>query len=95
MLTLNGTVWNVFQTDKKVNKDGEEYGGVWKVQLMADVPNENGTFETQVVNLKTKNTEWYKANEKKQVLVPVGAYSPPKDKEVFFFESGKPRIIKD
>lgn len=89
MLQLSGHVWNVFQTDRKTDKEGKEYGGDWKVQLMADIPLENGTFRTDIVDLKTSDHSAFKQHEKQQVAVPVGCFSPAKG-QVIFFQSGKP-----
>jgi len=89
MLQLAGTVWNVFQTEVRTDKDGKEYGGDWKVQLMADVPLENGTFQTKLVDLKTSDHRIFKQHEKRPVHVPVGAFAPAKG-QVVFFQSGKP-----
>jgi len=89
MLQLSGDVWNVFQTDVRKDKEGNEYGGDWKVQLMADVPLENGTYKTELVDLKTPDHRLFEQHKKQPVRVPVGCFSPAKG-QVIFFQSGKP-----
>lgn len=93
MLQLSGQVWNVFQTEVRKNKEGESYGGDWKVQLMADVPLENGTFRTELVDLKTADHSIFNQNKGKPVFVPVGAFAPSKG-SIVFFQVGKPVFPK-
>ena len=75
MLTLNGTVVNVFQAPKGVNKKtGEEFGGQDRVQVMAENILQNGEKRVDLVNLTVENPQPYVTLTGKRVRVPVGVF---------------------
>lgn len=75
MLTLNGTVLNVFDspagTDKKT---GEVRPASTRVQIQAENTLENGQKRFDMVTLKIQDGEVYKKLVGKPVRVPVGAF---------------------
>lgn len=75
MLTLNGTIINVFQAPKGVNrKTGEEYGGQDRVQVMAENVLQNGELRVDLIDLTVENPSAYTSLKGKRVRVPVGVF---------------------
>ena len=74
MLTLNGTVANVFETPKGVKKTtGEVYGGYHKIQLMCFDVLSNGEKQAHLVDLSVEDITPFKLAENASVSVPVRA----------------------
>ena len=48
MLVLEGILINVFETPKGVTKDGKEYGGESKIQVMYENTLANGEKRTEM-----------------------------------------------
>lgn len=53
MFTLNGQVLHVFVSPKGTNKQGEEYGGQDKVQILGDLPLPDGQTRKEMITLTT------------------------------------------
>lgn len=89
MLLLSGELFTVFETPRKVTKEGQEYGGDHRVQVMAMIPMEGGTEKAELVDIKVNDVTLYKGRERQPVQIPVGAFAPGKN-QIRFFESGMP-----
>jgi len=75
MFQLTGKVVNVFVSPKGLNrKTGEEYGGQDKVQIMGQVPLQDGQFKMELVDLTTEQGEVIKKFEGQEVRCPVAFY---------------------
>ena len=83
MLTLNGQVVNVFQSPTGKNKEGVEYGGQDRVQIMAQNTLKNGDTRVDLINLTVTNSEAYKTLQGRNVRVPVGVFA--KDGTINFY----------
>lgn len=76
MLTLNGTVLNVFDTPASTDKKtGEVRPAASRVQIHAENTLENGQKRFELVNLKVADGEVYRKLQGKPVRVPVGAFA--------------------
>lgn len=76
MLTLNGIVLNVFDTESKTDKKtGEVYPASTRVQIQAENILENGQKRIELVTLKVSNGAPYKTLVGKPVRVPVGCFA--------------------
>lgn len=73
-LKMQGTVLNVLETPKGVNRDGEEYGGYHQVQLLCDEPLKNGEIRKQMFTFRCDEPETFKGRLGKPVSVPVGVF---------------------
>ena len=71
MLVLEGILINVFETPKGVTKDGKEYGGESKIQVMYENTLVNGEKRTELETLTVSDLTPYKGKEKSPVRVPV------------------------
>lgn len=75
MLTLNGTVLNVFDTpESKDKKTGEIRQAATRVQISAENTLENGQKRVELVTLKVAQGDPYRALVGKPVSIPVGAF---------------------
>jgi hypothetical protein len=75
MLTLNGTVANIYEAPKGVNKDtGEVYGGQHRIQVMCENTLKNGERRIELVDLTVDDVVPYRETMGKPVSVPVGVY---------------------
>lgn len=73
MLTLKGTLVNVYETPTGVNrKTGEEYGGKDRIQLLCFSSLKNGEKQGQVVNLTVEDARRYKNQLGKPITLSVG-----------------------
>jgi hypothetical protein len=75
MLTLNGTVANIYESPKGVNKTtGEAFGGQNRIQLMCENMLQNGEKRIELVDLTIEEVQPYRDSIGKPVSVPVGVY---------------------
>lgn len=75
MLTLNGTVANIYEAPKGVNKEtGEAYGGQHRIQVMCENTLKNGEKRIELVDLSVDDVTPYREAIGKPVCVPVGVY---------------------
>ena len=56
MLVLEGILINVFETPKGVTRDGKEYGGESKIQVMYENTLANGEKRTEMETLTVADT---------------------------------------
>lgn len=75
MLTLNGTVANIYEAPRGVNKEtGEAYGGQHHIQVMCENTLKNGEKRIELVDLIVDDVTPYLESIGKPVRVPVGVY---------------------
>ena len=86
MLTLTGEIINVFQQPKG-EKDGKEYGGQDKIQIIGEVNLPNGTNRLDMFTLTAHNLKDFEPFVGKEVSVPVGVMSSGKA-IIFFIPKG-------
>lgn len=61
MLTLNGTVANIYEAPKGVNKEtGEAYGGQHRIQVMCENTLKNGEKRIELVDLSVDDVTPYR-----------------------------------
>lgn len=74
MLTLHGTLINVYEAPKGVSKEGKEYGGQSRIQIMAENVLQNGEKKVELVDLTVEDTKPFIGSLQKLVRVPVGVF---------------------
>lgn len=89
MLMLTGQVFTVFRTPLKRSKDGNEYGGDDRVQVLAMVPMDNGTEKAELIDIKVTDARLFVGRESEDVQIPVGAFAPGKG-QIRYFQTGEP-----
>lgn len=90
MLTLSGTVLNVYQAPQGVSKAGEAYGGGYKVQLQASNELKNGETRIELITLTAKEPGAFRDLMGKVVRVPVGVFSSGSGVQFYITQNGKP-----
>lgn len=90
MLTLNGKVVNVYESDKGVNKTtGESFGGQSRIQLLCENHLKNGETKIELVDLTVDDATKYRKAIGTPVTVPVGVYVSA-GRAAFFALKGAP-----
>ncbi|MBM7457307.1 hypothetical protein HNR62_003219 [Oceanisphaera litoralis] len=92
MLLMTGQLLNVFEAPKGTNKEGMEYGGQDKIQLLGEFPLDNGDVRNELVTLTTHDRKAFQDLIGQRVSVPVGVFAPSKGSVAFYIPKGsKPR----
>lgn len=83
MLTLRGTLVHVYT---KPAKNGANYSTEEKdkIQLLADVPLENGETRKELVTLTVANAQEYRGREMEELSLPVGVMAMGKNSLIFY-----------
>ena len=68
---LSGKLINIFETPKGKDKDGHEYGGDFKLQILHENTLRNGEKRADLVELTVSDTLPYKDKLNATVSVPV------------------------
>lgn len=71
MFLLQGKLINIFETPKGKTKDGENYGGDDRIQVMHETMLSNGEKRVDLVDLTVKDVEPYRDKLNAQISVPV------------------------
>lgn len=96
MLTLNGTVQNVYHVDERVDrKTGEVFPSADRVQLLAENELESGEVRLELVTLKVSNPQAYRALMGRRVAVPVGAFPAGSAVQFYALRGGVPRELQE
>lgn len=88
MLTLHGTVLNVFQTPEGKNKDGIAYGGAFKVQIQGKNILKNGQARIELLTLATDCPNEFSKLIGEEVFVEVGVFVSERRDLTFFLPAG-------
>jgi hypothetical protein len=92
MLTLQGQLINIFESPKG-EKDGKEFGGQDKVQILGEVVLQNGESRNDLVTLTTHDKNLFKDLQGKTVSVPVGVFASGKSLAYYIPKGSAPRVI--
>lgn len=88
MFSLQGQLINVYEAPKGTTKDGKEYGGQDKIQILGDIPLDNGEYRKDLITLTTDQGAAFKGFTGKPVTLPVSFYSPAKGTVNFYIPKG-------
>lgn len=86
MLMLNGQVLHVFEAPKGKNKEGQEYGGGYRVQLVVMLPLTNGEYRNDLVTLGTDQPDFFQDRVGRSVSLPVGVFATGKGVQFFILK---------
>lgn len=95
MLTLNGKIINVFETPTGTNKEGKAYGGLNRIQIMAENELQNGQKRVDLVNLTVDTISDFKPLIGQMVRIPVGVFVQDKSPSFYMLKNSKPELIKE
>lgn len=92
LLTMTGTLLNVFKTPLS-QKDGKEFGGNYKIQVLGSVDLQNGENKKQLIDLTCHDIDAFEPYEGTEISFPVGVVAMAKNQAVFFIPKGaKPEL---
>ena len=94
MLTLHGVCKNVFLSPEGINKEGQKYGGAYKVQVEVENELRNGEVRLDFVDLFTDDHQYFKKALGGQVSVPVGAYVNQGGRITYYLRKGVKDVLQ-
>lgn len=86
MLSITGQVINVLQTPTGTRQDGTKYGGDYQVQLLCELPLQNGETKMDLVTLRLDDPKVFAACKGCKVMMPIGAFA--RNGEIHYFIPG-------
>ena len=92
MLTMNGQLLNSFTSPLATNKEGKEYGGQNKIQLLGDVVLDNGEVKKEMFTLTAHDVSDFKGLEGKNISVPIGLFAQQNSIIYFIPKGSKPSL---
>lgn len=95
MFTVTGQILKTFIQPGQINKETGETGKPSiKVQLMGEIPVQEGESRLDLITLTIEDKNTYDELKNKRVRVPLGFFAPQKGNIVYFIPKGaKPEII--
>lgn len=95
MFTVTGQVLKTFvqpgQTDKETGETGKS---AVKVQIMGEMPVQNGDSRLDLITLTVENQKTYDDLNGKKIRVPLGFFAPSKGAIVYFIPKGSiPEVV--
>jgi hypothetical protein len=93
LLTMTGVLLNVFKTPISQSKDGKDFGGNYKIQVLGSVYLQNGENKKQLIDLTCHDINEFEKFEGQEICFPVGVVAMAKNQAVFFIPKGaKPEL---
>lgn len=93
MLNLTGELRHAFISDKG-EKDGKEFGGQHKIQILGEIPLRNGGYKEEMVTLTCHDYQLFEHLKGEKIHVPVGVLASGKNIIYFIPKNSKPEIIQ-
>lgn len=91
MLTLEGQLINIFVQPKGTTKDGNEYGGQHKVQIIGEMPLPDGGHKSDIYTLTAHNINLFKEHLNQKVSVPIGVMASRSSITYYIPKGSKPQ----
>lgn len=92
MLSLTGQLINTFESPKG-EKEGKEYGGQDKIQILGEVILQNGESRNELLTLTTHDKHLFDSMTGKNLRVPVSVFANGKSITYFIPKGSKPQLI--
>ncbi|RLR70424.1 hypothetical protein CKA49_33110 [Pseudomonas aeruginosa] len=91
MLLMTGVLLNVFENPKGISKEGKEFGGQNKIQVLGEVLLQNGETKHELVDLTCHDVGYFSPLLNQSISFPVGVMSAGKNQTIFFIpKNSKP-----
>lgn len=93
MLQMTGQLLNVFRTPVGINKEGKEFGGKEKIQILGSETLQNGETQNKLIDLSCHDVSAFERLLGQTVSFPVGVI--PSGKQVVFYvpKGAQPDLI--
>lgn len=94
MFQVSGRVLHLFDAPgRKDRETGEVDEDKPKVQILGRIPQRNGQFKFDVIDLTCRDPEDFRPYLGRDVIVPLGIFSAAKEKTIYFIPEGcKPSL---
>lgn len=83
MLQMTGQLLNVFRTVQGVNKEGKEFGGKEKIQILGSETLQNGETQNKLIDLSCNDVSAFDRYLGQMISFPVGVLAS--GKQVIFY----------
>lgn len=95
MFTVMGKVVHVFDQPGRLDKEtGEMTPDSVRLQMMGQMPVQNGETRLDLITVKVENKETYEKLKGKDIRLPVGAFAPSKGQIIYFVPKGsQPELV--
>lgn len=96
MFTVMGNIVNVFDQPGRTDKEtGEISPDTVRLQMMGEMPVENGETRLDLITVKVEKKETYEKLKGKDIRLPVGVFSPAKGQVIYFVPRGSvPEVVE-
>ena len=93
MLQMTGQLLNVFRTVQGVNKEGKEFGGKEKIQILGSETLQNGETQNKLIDLSCNDVSAFDRYLGQMISFPVGVI--PSGKQVIFYvpRGAQPELV--
>lgn len=93
MLLMTGQLLNVFRTPVGINKEGKEFGGKEKIQILGSETLQNGETQNKLIDLSCHDVSAFERLLGQTVSFPVGVI--PSGKQVVFYvpKGAQPELV--
>lgn len=93
MLSLSGKLIHIFESPKGERKDGSEYGGQDKIQILGENLLPNGETRFGLIDLTAHDSRAFRDYQGKDITIPVGVMAAAKNQLIYFIPKGaKPSL---
>lgn len=93
MLSLSGKLINTF-VQPKGERDGKEYGGQDKIQIMGEVELPDGGKRVDMFNLTTHDISNFEPHINKYIIIPVGVFAAGRNVTYFIPRGTSPQLLE-
>ena len=90
MLIMTGQLLNVFRSVQGVNKEGKDFGGQHKIQILGSVTLQNGETQNKLVDLTCHDLSAFERLVGKQIAFPVSVMASGGNVVYFIPKGGQP-----
>jgi hypothetical protein len=93
MLQMTGQLLNVFTTPVGVNKEGKEFGGKDKIQILGMDTLQNGETQNKLIDLSCHDVAVFERHLGQQIVFPVGVIASGKSVVFYVPKGATPELV--
>ena len=93
MLLMTGQLLNVFRTPVGINKEGKEFGGKEKIQILGSETLQNGETQNKLIDLSCHDVSAFERLLGQTVSFPVGVITSGKQVVFYVPKGAQPELI--
>ena len=93
MLTLTGTLIHSFNSPKGETKEGKEFGGDCKIQVLGQIDLPNGDSRKELITLTCHSIDEYNSYLNQEIRIPVGVFVNGKTPSFFIPKGSTPEPV--